>query len=226
MLDKHLAEAAVDCGEESDDEEVAKPVLPSLSSTFIRQRAAAERTMRLLLLGDCNPSAAVRVILDCLAEYGGEPIASYSEGGEASSQLRDKDDAADSDDEHQEGVTDSSKRMAPVTPADLVAISRASRQSGKRGPSRRLCERLTANLLPRWMADMRGEGGARSGDRGSRWIAALITIAKRVLASPDDPAAVGVLAKLAGRGLLSGKNEAAAIAHEAKAAMKGQVREH
>ena len=141
MLDKHLAEAAVDCGEESDDEEVAKPVLPSLSSTFIRQRAAAERTMRLLLLGDCNPSAAVRVILDCLAEYGGEPIASYSEGGEASSQLRDKDDAADSDDEHQEGVTDSSKRMAPVTPADLVAISRASRQSPARR-RRRFCLEL------------------------------------------------------------------------------------
>ena len=184
---------------------------------FTRRRAAAERALRLLLTDEAaqtDPSAGLRALLDCLADKG-EP---FTEAAETSTAVGGTAAPAP--------ATAAAERRTPCTPAELHdggAVSPVATTPHEK----HLSDRITSSLLPRWLKDVRArdvDAAGRSTKPGGRWSVVLQAISSRALASPDDPAAVRVLAKLAGCGLLTGSFEASAMASASIDAMRGQSR--
>jgi hypothetical protein len=138
-------------------------------TTHARRRAAAEAALKLSLVGAAADTAGgVRALLDCLA-YAPAPRAAPSA---TSSQL-------------------------PQTPAARTARSGRSDESARgEAAARALRSRLRDALLPRWLESLKSSDRPSTGAPGAqelpsgRWRDALRAVAHRVLAAPDDPAAV------------------------------------
>jgi len=159
--------------EESDDGEAAEERPGDLGqTTHARRRAAAEAALKLALVGAAADTAGgVRALLDCLA-YAPAPRAAPS-------------------------ATSSQPPRLPQAPAAPTARSGRSDESARgEAAARALRSRLRDALLPRWLESLKSSDRPSTGALGAqelpsgRWRDALRAVAHRVLAAPDDPAAV------------------------------------